>query len=273
MLISNQIDSVYNGVNQQSAEHRLETQVEEMINAYPTLDRGLVKRNPALEAEIDTEEAKKLGKSKQPKQKSISYPDFQLIYEQLARKPKRGRRSKDLPHMAMIGMLTGMRFGEIYGLEYIRVVLDHDYPHIILEEEHVKVGPGRIVPLMPPLVEMFVKIGKVRYLRDDRVFRTKYINNTLNRAVERAGVTHTKGRVTFRDLRSSSITLMDEAGVNPVIRMKIVGHSSKLRVIAGISKVHFDYSDIQLETLYKAITKLHNYLFEKKGMKKLKVLK
>lgn len=46
MLIRNQIDSIYNGVNQQSAEQRLSTQVEEMINAFPTLDRGLLKRNP-----------------------------------------------------------------------------------------------------------------------------------------------------------------------------------------------------------------------------------
>lgn len=46
MLIRNQIDSIYNGVNQQSAEQRLSTQVEEMVNAFPTLDRGLLKRNP-----------------------------------------------------------------------------------------------------------------------------------------------------------------------------------------------------------------------------------
>ena len=45
-LISNQIDGLYGGVNQQSAEQRLNTQVEEMVNAYPTLDRGLLKRNP-----------------------------------------------------------------------------------------------------------------------------------------------------------------------------------------------------------------------------------
>ena len=45
-LISNQLDGLYGGVNQQSAEQRLSTQVEEMINAYPTLDRGLLKRNP-----------------------------------------------------------------------------------------------------------------------------------------------------------------------------------------------------------------------------------
>ena len=45
-LISNQFDGLYGGVNQQSAEQRLNTQVEEMVNAYPTLDRGLLKRNP-----------------------------------------------------------------------------------------------------------------------------------------------------------------------------------------------------------------------------------
>lgn len=45
-LISNQFDGLYGGVNEQSAEQRLPTQVEEMVNAYPTLDRGLLKRNP-----------------------------------------------------------------------------------------------------------------------------------------------------------------------------------------------------------------------------------
>jgi len=45
-LISNQFNGLYGGVNQQSAEQRLSTQVEEMVNAYPTLDRGLLKRNP-----------------------------------------------------------------------------------------------------------------------------------------------------------------------------------------------------------------------------------
>lgn len=53
-LISNQLDGLYGGVNQQSAEHRLSTQVEEMINAYPTLDRGLLKRNPTEKLTLDS---------------------------------------------------------------------------------------------------------------------------------------------------------------------------------------------------------------------------
>ena len=45
-LINNQIESLYNGVSEQAAEHRQNTQVKEMINAYPTIDKGLLKRNP-----------------------------------------------------------------------------------------------------------------------------------------------------------------------------------------------------------------------------------
>lgn len=45
-LINNSIESLYNGVSEQSSEHRQNTQVKEMINAYPSIDRGLLKRNP-----------------------------------------------------------------------------------------------------------------------------------------------------------------------------------------------------------------------------------
>ncbi|MDB4681403.1 hypothetical protein OAE88_00685 [bacterium] len=45
-LVNNSLESLYNGVNQQSAEYRHPTQVKEMVNAYPTIDRGLLKRNP-----------------------------------------------------------------------------------------------------------------------------------------------------------------------------------------------------------------------------------
>ena len=236
--------------------------------------RGLVERNPALEAEINTREAQKLGKSFQPQQKAISYEDFILIYEELTKKSKGGRRSKDMPDLTSAAFLTGTRLGELLHLDKSRVTVNHMYPHIILRQEDVKGGQGRIVPLMPHLAEMFKKRLKVRSITgDDRVFHIKHVNNTWNRAVESAGVTHPKGKIRFHDLRSSFITLMVEAEVAPLITMKIVGHSSKLRVITGISKVHFDYSDIQLETLYKAIMQLHDYLFEKKGMKKVEVLK
>ena len=52
MLVTNDKKALYGGVNQQSAEHRLETQVEECINAYPTVDSGLLKRNPTTKLDL-----------------------------------------------------------------------------------------------------------------------------------------------------------------------------------------------------------------------------
>jgi len=51
-LITNNKSSLFNGVNQQAAEYRLDSQVEEMINAYPTIDKGLLKRNPTTKKEL-----------------------------------------------------------------------------------------------------------------------------------------------------------------------------------------------------------------------------
>lgn len=48
MKISNQITGLYGGVNQQSAINRLDTQVEIMENAYPTINEELMKRNPTV---------------------------------------------------------------------------------------------------------------------------------------------------------------------------------------------------------------------------------
>jgi len=45
-LVTNSKDSLYGGVNLQAAEHRLPTQVKESINAHPTVNDGLLKRNP-----------------------------------------------------------------------------------------------------------------------------------------------------------------------------------------------------------------------------------
>jgi len=51
-LIHNVKQSLFGGVNQQAAEYRQAQQVEEMINAYPTVDRGLLKRNPSRKIEL-----------------------------------------------------------------------------------------------------------------------------------------------------------------------------------------------------------------------------
>jgi integrase len=242
-----------------------------MRNIYKLAKKkGLVERNPALEAEINREEAEKLGKYKEPKQKSISYEEFLLIRSQLTRIPETGRKPGELGDKALVGFFAGMRAGEVDKLEFSILKLNDKYPYADLGREHVSRGSARKVPLLPPLVEIFKRRRKVQYLHDDRVFKTKYIHNTWKRAVLRAGVTNPKGRIRFHDLRSSFITLMNEAGVNPIIRMKIVGHTTpkELKEL-GISKVHLDYIDPSPETLYKEIMKLYDYLYMVKKFKKI----
>ena len=46
MLIREEIAGLHNGVSQQPASQRLNTQVDEMVNAYPSLNQGLLRRNP-----------------------------------------------------------------------------------------------------------------------------------------------------------------------------------------------------------------------------------
>lgn len=47
-LVNQTLPGLYNGVSQQPDELRLDTQVTEMINCYPTLVQGTQKRNPAV---------------------------------------------------------------------------------------------------------------------------------------------------------------------------------------------------------------------------------
>lgn len=47
-LVNQTIPGLYNGVSQQPDELRLDTQVTEMINCYPTLVQGVQKRNPTV---------------------------------------------------------------------------------------------------------------------------------------------------------------------------------------------------------------------------------
>jgi len=53
-LVNQTIPGLYNGVSQQPDELRLDTQVTEMINCYPSLVQGVQKRNPSIVQATDT---------------------------------------------------------------------------------------------------------------------------------------------------------------------------------------------------------------------------
>jgi integrase len=215
-----------------------------------------------LEAAIPRQKVKELGKKKEPKQKAIKPEEFFLIYEQLNRVGKRGIRLRELPDMALISFLTGMRPGETIGLEWNRIFIKDEYPYIRLDLEHVSRGPARIVPLVPPLVDLFKRKRKVTHLRDKRVFKTRAYHQSWNSAVKRSGVVHPKGNIRFHDLRSTFITLAKSAKMPIEDRMKIVGHTIPDDDEIKISEIHLEYYDPYREDLHNAIMKVYNYLLE-----------
>ena len=59
-LVNQTLPGLYNGVSQQPDELRLDTQVSEMINCYPSLVEGTQKRLPAALIHIDTEDTESI---------------------------------------------------------------------------------------------------------------------------------------------------------------------------------------------------------------------
>lgn len=116
-LISNQIDGLYGGVNQQSAEQRLITQVEEMINAFPTLDRGLLKRNPTQKLDLDN---------------NVSYTNdmWSYSYDRGLAGGNEEKYSINISdgNLEIINILSGKVYKKGFGLTYDGLAEDYLYP-------------------------------------------------------------------------------------------------------------------------------------------------
>jgi hypothetical protein len=102
MLVKNIINSLYNGVNQQPAEMRLETQCEEMINFYPTVNDGMIKRNPISRIELD---------------KEMLFTNDTYDY-QYNRGDERYSIHITNGEMEIVNLETGKVYKELYGLNY-----------------------------------------------------------------------------------------------------------------------------------------------------------
>ena len=116
-LISNQFDGLFGGVNQQSAEQRLNTQVEDMTNAYPTLDRGLLKRNPTRKLNISSNI-------------NFSHNMYSYAYDRGTGGIAEEKYSINIleGEMEVINILTGKVYKEGSGLTYDGVSKDYLLP-------------------------------------------------------------------------------------------------------------------------------------------------
>lgn len=176
---------------------------------------------------------------------------------------------EDVPEYAKgivsLGFFGGMRLGEILGLTWDKINLNHEIPHIKLGNEDTKEKRSRIIPLANRIKGNPADILKIipRALHSDRIFL--FQGRPLNRirdgfksAVERTGQIYgrfKKDGFIFHDLRHCFATYARRAGIDQLTIMSIMGHSpgQGLQMTAR-------YSTFELRDLGDAISKMEEYL-------------
>jgi integrase len=168
------------------------------------------------------------------------------------------KSNKFLKPLVLIAYWTGMRRGEIFGLNRKKISLKDRL--IRLRPEDTKTKKGREIPIGDVLYEVLNSLPamsqKVIPMRDDfPIFnrsgkRIKDIRAALSSACKKAGFTYGRNDTgfIFHDLRRTFFTDMRKAGVPESVIMEITGHSRK-GVIAR-------YDQINLEDKRRAIEKL-----------------
>ncbi len=165
-------------------------------------------------------------------------------------------KSKNHKAPIMLALATGMRYGEVVGLQWSRVDFDnkkisvtHQLKEELDENENVRwtLSPTlktetsyRTVDIDDATVEMlkehkrhqernrletgpeYIDTGLVCSTTTGDYIRPTYMRTVLHRTIEKAGVT----RITFHGLRHTHATLLLTDGIHPKIVQERLGHGS-----------------------------------------------
>jgi len=124
--------------------------------------------------------------------------------------------------IVLIGITSGMRQGEILGLRWEQVDLDHQLAHL----RETKSGRPRSVPLVDPVVDELRRLQQRRNPRKELVFasRTAFgrvdINKAWKAALKRARISNLR----FHDLRHTFATLAARQGASNLELATAMGH-------------------------------------------------
>ena len=125
-----------------------------------------------------------------------------------------------LEPLVILAIETGMRLGELLGLEWSRLKLDTKVAYLPI----TKNGEPRSVPLSSRAIETLAPIP--RSLHNHRVFwtwsRSDSVENAWKRAVANAGITGLR----FHDLRHEATSRFFERGLSLPEVASITGHKT-----------------------------------------------
>ncbi len=135
-----------------------------------------------------------------------------------------------------LGISTGMRRGEVFGLKWEDIDLLRG--QITVSRSYngpTKSGKSRIIPISPKLEEKLLAIVLNKSYNSTKRQRTGLIikstfdpNPLLKRACKKAGVKH----ITYHGLRHTFATLALDAGRSPVLVSRVLGHSSVVTTLS-----------------------------------------
>lgn len=124
-----------------------------------------------------------------------------------------------------IAYFSGMRRGEVYGLEWPRINLGDRM--IFLHSSDTKEGHHKRVPVHSELLPVFNKLRKIRKSNDERLFdvRLDSLKKPWQRSIKK--LAWPKPTPRFHDLRHTWKTNARRSGIDFEIREAILGHSNR----------------------------------------------
>ena len=166
---------------------------------------GLIDRNPIF----GVRKFKEI-----PRNRTLNPEEFKRLF--LASTPR-------LRPIIALGYFTGMRVGEILGLE--KSQLDFKYKILVLEALDTKTMERREVPLSDALIGLLRQVPPTPgspYLFTYKGKPMKSIKTAFKLACKKAGIENFR----FHDLRHCTATNLRKAGVSDNVSMSILGHKT-----------------------------------------------
>ena len=128
-----------------------------------------------------------------------------------------------------VGLLTGLRIGEISALRWSDLDLDSERPAIVLRAEATKAGRAEDLPLHLALAQRLREAKPPFSKPTDAVFKTTPARRTFYRDCERAGIqwrADDRGRTVDRHaLRTTFISWLSASGAAPRIAQALARHT------------------------------------------------
>lgn len=157
----------------------------------------------------------------------------------------------DNPHYQIILMLiyNGCRISELLDLKKENVNLEEQYFEVVASKTDNGIRRVPIADKVLPFYKAWYENSQCEYLLSNTHRRhfdySNYYECYFQPLMEQIGMAHRP-----HDTRHTCITLLTEAGVEPTMIKKIVGHSGAMTLTERV------YTHLRTETLLEAINKI-----------------